>query len=41
MSSLSDEQINMQLEDLAGWERDGKALSKAITLAILSKPSAL
>ena len=29
MSSLSNEQINMQLEDLAGWERDGNSIVKS------------
>ncbi|MEN6669715.1 4a-hydroxytetrahydrobiopterin dehydratase [Psychrobacter sp. B38] len=29
MSSLSDKQINLQLEDLAGWERDGNSIVKS------------
>ena len=28
MSSLSDKQINLQLEDLAGWQRDGNSIVK-------------
>ncbi len=28
MSSLSNEQIDMQLEDLAGWQRDGDSIIK-------------
>ncbi|MBF2719001.1 MULTISPECIES: 4a-hydroxytetrahydrobiopterin dehydratase [unclassified Psychrobacter] len=28
MSSLSDKQINMQLEDLPGWQRDGNSIVK-------------
>ncbi|MGO2386444.1 MAG: 4a-hydroxytetrahydrobiopterin dehydratase [Psychrobacter sp.] len=28
MSSLSDKQINLQLEELAGWQRDGNSIVK-------------
>ncbi|AMN48620.1 4a-hydroxytetrahydrobiopterin dehydratase [Psychrobacter sp. P2G3] len=28
MSSLSDKQVDMQLEDLAGWQRDGNSIVK-------------
>ena len=28
MSSLSDKQINLQLEDLPGWQRDGNSIVK-------------
>ena len=38
MSSLSDKQIDLQLEDLAGWQRDGNSIVKVITLAISLKP---
>ena len=33
MSSLSDKQINMQLEDLAGWQRDGNSIVKTYHFA--------
>ncbi|WP_352311166.1 4a-hydroxytetrahydrobiopterin dehydratase, partial [Psychrobacter sp. W2-37-MNA-CIBAN-0211] len=29
MSSLSDKQIDLQLEDLAGWQRDGNSIIKS------------
>ena len=29
MSSLSDKQINLQLEDLPGWQRDGNSIVKS------------
>lgn len=29
MSSLSDQQIDLQLEDLTGWERDGNSIVKS------------
>ncbi len=29
MSSLSDKQISLQLEELAGWERDGDSIVKS------------
>ncbi|CAM3523762.1 MAG: 4a-hydroxytetrahydrobiopterin dehydratase [Psychrobacter glaciei] len=29
MSSLSDKQIDLQLEDLAGWQRDGNGIIKS------------
>lgn len=29
MSSLSDKQISLQLEDLAGWQRDGNSIVKS------------
>lgn len=28
MSSLSDKQVDLQLEDLAGWQRDGNSIVK-------------
>ncbi|MDN6276514.1 4a-hydroxytetrahydrobiopterin dehydratase [Psychrobacter sp.] len=28
MSSLSDEQVDLQLEELTGWQRDGKSIIK-------------
>lgn len=28
MSSLSDKQINLQLEDLPGWQREGNSITK-------------
>lgn len=28
MSSLSDKQVNLQLEELAGWQRDGNSIVK-------------
>jgi pterin-4a-carbinolamine dehydratase len=33
MSSLSDKQINLQLEDLAGWQRDGNSIVKTYHFA--------
>ncbi|WP_201598411.1 4a-hydroxytetrahydrobiopterin dehydratase [Psychrobacter vallis] len=33
MSSLSDKQINLQLEDLAGWQRDGNGIVKSYHFA--------
>ncbi len=29
MSSLSDKQVDMQLEELAGWQRDGNSIIKS------------
>lgn len=29
MSSLSDKQVNLQLEDLPGWQRDGDSITKS------------
>ena len=29
MSSLSDKQVDMQLEELAGWQRDGNSITKS------------
>lgn len=29
MSSLSDKQVDLQLEDLAGWQRDGDSIVKS------------
>ncbi len=29
MSSLSDKQVDLQLEDLAGWQRDGNGIIKS------------